>query len=213
MNFAGHFADFTAGMLASVKPNLPQIYLVRHGQTAWSLSGQHTGLSDIPLTAIGEESAGNVGRRLAGLSFVRVYSSPSQRARRTCELAGFGAVAQVDPDLAEWDYGAYEGLTTAQIIAKNPDWQLFRDGAPQGESVADISARADRVVARIRAENERILLFSSGHFLRVLAARWLGLHAVEGRRFIVGTGSVSILGYEHSLDEPVIALWNEEGHV
>lgn len=189
---------------------LPRIHLVRHGQTAWSLSGQHTGRSDIPLTAIGEENARAVGRQLATLVVDRVLCSPSQRARRTCELAGFGDRAAVDPDLAEWDYGKFEGLKTADIHQVFPGWEVFKDGSPSGESVADVSARADRVIARLRSTGDDVLLFSSGHFLRALAARWLGEPVANGKRFLLGTGSISMLSYEHSLADPVIALWNEQ---
>ena len=188
---------------------LPQTHLVRHGQTAWSISGQHTGRSDIPLTAEGEENARQVGRRLAGLTVSQVWCSPSQRARRTCELAGFAARAEVDPDLAEWDYGDYEGLRTADIHTQNPDWDLFRDGALHGESIADIGARADRVIARLQATAGDALIFSSGHFLRVLAARWVGLDVGAGKLLLLGTGSLSILSYEHALTAPVISLWNQ----
>jgi probable phosphoglycerate mutase len=189
--------------------SLPQIYLVRHGQTAWSLSGQHTGRSDIPLTPAGEEQARRMGHRLAGESFSRVFCSPTQRARRTCELSGFAAAAEIDPDLAEWDYGDYEGLLSAEIHARQPNWLVFRDGSPHGESVADATARADRVVARLRAVNDRVAVFSSGHFLRVLAARWLGVETAFGQFLFLGTGSLSILGYEHTLGNPAIMLWNE----
>ena len=188
---------------------LPEIHLVRHGETAWTASRQHTGRTDIPLTATGERDAHRLGERLAVRSFVRVFTSPLQRAQRTCELAGFGARAEVDPDLMEWDYGDYEGLTTADIRQLRPGWQLFRDGCPGGESVPVIAARADRVVARLRAIDSDVALFSSGHFLRVLTARWLRLDAASGRFFLLGTTTLSVLGYEHSKDEPVIRLWND----
>lgn len=188
---------------------LPQIYIVRHGQTAWALTGQHTGRTDVPLTPTGEEEAHQVAKRLAGLTFSRVYCSPSQRARRTCEIAGFGAEMIVDPDLAEWDYGKYEGLRTTEIRAVMPDWEIFRDGVPGGETLADISARADRVAARLKEAGDRPLVFSSGHLLRVLAARWLGQDASLGRFLAIGTASLGILSYEHTLADPVIALWNE----
>src|SRR5262249_5492088 len=162
---------------------LPTVYLARHGETAWTISGQHTGLTDIPLTERGERNARRLGERLRGLSFAHVLTSPLQRAARTCELAGFGAVARVDPDLGEWNYGQFEGLTTAEIRKKRPDWDLFRDGCPGGESVADVGARADRVIARLRALEGDVLLFSSGHFLRVLGARWLGVPPAGGRYF------------------------------
>src|SRR5215831_7394608 len=150
---------------------IPVIYLARHGETAWSLSGQHTGLTDLPLTERGERTARRLGERLKGLTLAKVFTSPLQRARRTCELAGFGAVAEVDRDLVEWDYGQYEGRRTAEILAERPEWQLFRDGCPGGESPAQIATRADRVVARARGVDGNVLLFSSGHFLRMLAAR------------------------------------------
>ena len=191
---------------------LPMVYLARHGETAWSLSGQHTGLSDIPLTARGEEDAQRLGERLRGHTFARVFTSPLQRARRTCDLAGFGDRAEVDPDLVEWNYGDYEGKKRAEILKARPDWQLFRDGCPGGESVADIGRRADRVLARLRAIEGDVLVFSSGHILRVLAARWLGLDTAGGRCFSLATATVSVLGYEHDKDEPVVRLWNENSH-
>jgi broad specificity phosphatase PhoE len=186
----------------------PLVYLARHGQTAWSLSGQHTGLSDIPLTPHGEEEAKALGSRLQGVKFTRVLTSPLQRASRTCELAGFGTAAQTDPDLVEWDYGDYEGRLRADILARNPDWQLYRDGCPGGESAAAASLRADRIVSRVRALEGDTLIFSSGHFLRLLAARWLGLEAIHAARLLLSTASLSILGYEHDQTEPVIRLWN-----
>jgi broad specificity phosphatase PhoE len=192
--------------------SLPEIYLARHGETAWTVTGQHTGLTDIPLTERGERNGRRLGERLKGLTFTRVYASPLQRARRTCELAGFGSAAVVDPDLVEWNYGAYDGKTSAEILKLRPDWQLFRDGGPGGESVADVGARADRVVARLHAIDGHVLLFSSGHFLRVLAARWLGLEAAAGRYFVLSTAALSILGYEHDLSEPVVRLWNDTRH-
>ena len=188
---------------------LPQVYLVRHGQTAWSLSGQHTGRSDIPLLPAGEENARRLADRLSSFSFSAVWSSPSLRARRTGELAGFASRIIVDPDLAEWDYGEYEGLRTAEIFQRKPNWDLFRDGVPNGETLAEISARADRVVGRLRATDRNVLIFSSGHFLRVLGARWLGVDAAFARFLLLGTASISILSYEHSLNQPAIALWNQ----
>ncbi len=192
---------------------LPVIYLARHGETAWSLSGQHTGLTDLPLTERGERNACRLGERLRGLTFARVLTSPLQRATRTCELAGFGTVEEVDGDLLEWNYGDYEGRRTVEIHAERPDWQLFRDGCPGGESPDQVGARADRVVNRVRAIQGGVLLFSSGHFLRVLAARWLGLQPAGGRYVLLSTASLSALGYEHNLSEPVIRLWNETHHV
>jgi broad specificity phosphatase PhoE len=192
---------------------LPVIHLARHGETAWSLSGQHTGRTDLPLTERGERNARALGQRLRGLEFAKVYTSPLQRAARTCELAGFGTSAEIDPDLVEWDYGQYEGRRTAEIHAERPDWQLFRDGCPGGESPGQIGARADRVVGRVRAIKGDVLVFSSGHFLRVLAARWLGLDASGGRYLLLSTASLSALGYEHNLAAPAIQLWNETRHV
>jgi probable phosphoglycerate mutase len=192
---------------------LPIVYLARHGETAWSLSGQHTGRTDLPLTERGERNAGALGRRLRGLTFAKVLTSPLQRAFRTCELAGFGEAAEIDPDLVEWDYGEYEGRRSVDIHAERPDWQLFRDGCPGGETPAEIGARADRVIGRLRAVAGDVLLFSSGHFLRVLAARWLGLEVPGGRYLVLGTASLSALGYEHQLAEPAIRLWNDDRHV
>ena len=193
---------------------LPVIYLARHGETVWSLSGQHTGLTDLPLTERGERTARRLGERLKGLRLARVLTSPLQRARRTCELASFGAMAEVDRDLVEWDYGQYEGRRTAEILAERPDWQLFRDGCPGGESPAQVATRADRIVDRVRAVQGDVLLFSSGHFIRVLTARWLGLEpTINCRYFMLSTASLSALGYEGSLIRPVIRLWNETRHV
>ena len=192
---------------------MPCVWLVRHGETAWTVSGQHTGLADIPLTERGERNARRLGERLNGLTFDTVLTSPLQRARKTCELAGFGRFAQIDPDLVEWDYGQYEGKTSAQILKDHPHWQLFRDGCPQGESPAQVGARADRIVSRLRAVHGDALLFSSGHFLRVLAARWLGLEPAGGRYFLLGTASLSALGYEHNESEPVIRFWDDTRHV
>jgi broad specificity phosphatase PhoE len=189
---------------------LPSVTLVRHGATEWSASGRHTGRTDIPLTQEGERKARGLSERLDGMKFDRVFTSPLQRARRTCELAGFGAAASADPDLLEWDYGDYEGRTTKEILSERPDWLLFREGCPNGEQPADVAVRADRVIARLRAADDRAILFSSGHILRVLAARWLGLAPSEGRLFMLGTASVSVLGYEHDKSEPAIQLWNED---
>ncbi|HKB14929.1 MAG TPA: histidine phosphatase family protein [Planctomycetota bacterium] len=189
--------------------SLPEIHVVRHGETAWTLSRQHTGLTDIPLTERGERQARRLGEHLRGRGYPHVFTSPLQRARRTCELAGFGAAAEIDPDLVEWNYGEYEGLTTAQIRARRPGWDLFHDGCPGGESVAEAGKRADRVIARLREMDGEVLLFSSGHFTRTLAARWLGLEPACGRLFLLGTTTLSVLGYEHARDEPVLRLWND----
>jgi broad specificity phosphatase PhoE len=187
---------------------LPQIHLVRHGETAWSLSGQHTGRTDIPLTAAGEAAARGVAERLQGLSFAAVWSSPSQRAYNTSVLAGFGPNSIAKDDLQEWDYGAYEGLTTKQILAERPGWNVFRDGCPRGEMPADVGARADRIVAALRKADANMLVFSSAHFLRVLTARWLGLPPQAGALFVLDTASISVLGYEHDPSEPVVRKWN-----
>ena len=192
---------------------LPIVYLARHGETAWTLSGQHTGLTDLPLTERGERNASRLAERLRGVTFAKVLTSPLQRATRTCELAGFGAVAEIDRDLLEWNYGAYEGRLTTDIHKERPEWQLFRDGCPGGESPNEVGVRADRVVKRVRAVTGDVLLFSSGHFLRVLAARWLGLDAAMGRYFLLSTASLSALGYEHNLSQPVIRLWDDTRHV
>jgi broad specificity phosphatase PhoE len=192
--------------------SLPEVYLARHGETAWTISRQHTGKTDIPLTESGERNARSLGERLRGISFAKVLVSLLQRARRTAELARFGEQAEVDPDLIEWDYGECEGLTTAEIRRRRPGWDLFRDGCPGGESVEDVGVRADRVIARVRSIEGRTILFGHSHFFRVLAARWLGLPPGDGRFFLLGTASLSILGYEHSRDEPVIRLWNDDWH-
>lgn len=192
----------------------PLVYVARHGETAWSLSGQHTGLTDLPLTPNGERNAKRLGERLKGLTFAKVFTSPLQRASRTCALAGFGAMAEVDADLVEWSYGEYEGRTSAEIHAERPNWDLFRDGCPGGESPAQVGERADRVVQRIRAVMGNVLLFSSGHFIRVLAARWLALGpGAAARYFLLSTASLSALSYEHSLSHPAIRLWNDDHHV
>jgi broad specificity phosphatase PhoE len=188
---------------------LPSVTLIRHGETEWSASGQHTGRTDIPLTDEGERKACALQGRLNGKTFDRVFTSPLQRAARTCALAGFGDRAKLDPDLLEWDYGDYEGRKSSEILQSRPGWLLFRDGCPNGEQPADVGARADRVIARLRASDDRAIVFSSGHILRVLAARWLGVAPSEGRLFMLGTTSISILGYEHDKNEPVIELWNE----
>ena len=192
---------------------LPIVYLARHGETAWTLSGQHTGLTDLPLTERGERNARRLQERLRNVTFAKVFTSPLQRARRTCELAGFGSVAEIDRDLLEWNYGEYEGRLTTDIHRERPDWQLFRDGCPGGESPNEVGTRADRGVKRVRAVQGDVLVFSSAHFLRVFAARWLGLDAAFGRYFVLSTASVSALGYEHNLSEPVIRLWDDTRHV
>jgi broad specificity phosphatase PhoE len=193
------------------------VVLVRHGTTAWSTAGRHTSRTDVPLTRAGELQAAalvplleSVGVR-GGSPGVVVLSSPRVRARRTAELAGLVPFG-VDEDLVEWDYGAYEGLTTAEIRREAPGWYLFRDGCPGGESVEAVGARADRVVARLKEARGHVILFGHGHFFRVLAARWLGLPASDARHFVLGTAALSILGYEHALDDPAILLWNDDRH-
>lgn len=186
----------------------PEITLVRHGETEWSATGKHTGRSDIPLTAKGEDAARKLAERLRDKTFSTIWTSPSSRARRTADLAGFAA-AEIRPDLAEWDYGAYEGRKTKDILVERPGWSLFRDGCPDGESVMQAGARADRVVAALREAGGNVLLFSSSHFLRTLTARWLGLPASQGALFVLDTASVSVLGYEHDMEEPVVRRWNQ----
>lgn len=192
--------------------NLPAVYVVRHGETAWSRTGQHTSFTDLPLTPQGEQEARRVGQRLGSLTFTKVFTSPLKRAAHTCELAGYGASAETDPDLVEWNYGNYEGRRTVEIHAEAPDWQLFRDGCPGGESPAQVGARADRVLARARGVKGDVLIFSSGHFSRVLGARWLGLEPAGGKYFMLSTASVSILGYENNVSHSVIRLWNDTSH-
>jgi broad specificity phosphatase PhoE len=187
---------------------LPLVYLARHGETAWSLTGQHTGLTDLPLTEVGESNARRLRSSLNQLTFARVFTSPLRRAQRTCELAGFGFSSEIVPDLVEWDYGEYEGRRTVEIHAQRPDWQLFRDGCPGGESPQQVAARADRVVDLVRSVSGNVLLFSSGHFLRMLAARWTGIDTFGARSLMLSTASLSVLGYEH-LKQPAIRLWND----
>ena len=186
-----------------------RLYLIRHGETEWSLSGQYTGRTDLPLTAHGEEAARNLGRRLQNIPFAHVLTSPLKRARQTCALARLDATSNIEPDLAEWDNGDDEGRTTADILKSRPNWNLFRDGSPHGESPAQISARVDRLVIRLRALDGNVALFSHSHFGRVLAARWIGLPVEQAQLFLLSTASLSILAYEHNLPEaPAIVLWN-----
>lgn len=193
--------------------NLPATYLARHGETAWTITGQHTGRTDLPLTERGRQNAQRLGELIGDDPFAQVFVSPLLRTRQTCELAGFGGRAEPLEDLYEWDYGDYEGLRTAEIRRERPDWLLFRDGCPGGESPLDVARRADRAIAKVRAIEGNVLLFSSGHFFRVLAARWLGLDPLAGRFLLMSTATLSILGYEHNLHEPVIRLWNDDRHV
>jgi len=189
------------------------IHLARHGETLWSLSGQHTGLTDLPLTERGERNARQLGQRLSELHFVKVFTSPLERAARTCELAGFKAAAEADRDLVEWNYGDYEGLQSAEIHTQRPGWQIFRDGCPGGETPGQVATRADRVLKSLGAIEGDVLIFSSGHFLRMLAARWLGLEPIGGRYFMLDTASVSVLGCENNTAQPVIQLWNDTRHL
>jgi probable phosphoglycerate mutase len=198
--------------MSSSTSNFPSVYLARHGETAWTITGQHTGTTDLPLTERGEHNARSLGQRLAGLTFGCVLTSPLQRATRTCELAGFGQVSSLDHDLVEWNYGQYEGKTTQQVHLQRPGWEIFRDGCQGGESVSDVAVRANRVIDRIRTVNNNVLLFSHSHFLHVLAARWLGLEPVDGRFFYLGTAALSIVGYNHDREDPVIRLWNDCSH-
>ena len=197
----------------STSDKLPVVYLARHGNTAWTHSGQHTGLTDLPLTPDGERNAVRLGGRLKGLTFDKVFTSPLQRADRTCELAGFKAIAETDADLVEWNYGEYEGLTLGEILQHRPDWDLFRDGCPGGESPQQIGERAYRMVQRARSIAGDVLLFSSGHFIRVLTACWLGLGPAGGRFFLLSPASLSALSYEHNLSRPAVRLWDDDRHV
>jgi probable phosphoglycerate mutase len=181
---------------------LLRLYFIRHGGTEWSLSGQHTGRTDIPLTARGEDGARRLQPYLQEIKFARVLTSPRQRARRTCELAGLGPVAEIEPDLAEWDYGDYEGRRSEDIRTGRPGWNVFRDGCPNGEAPAEISDRADRLIAGLQAPQGNVALFSHGQFGAVLAARWIGLPVIDGQHFPLGAASLSILG--HNLGHPEV---------
>ncbi|MDW7709679.1 MAG: histidine phosphatase family protein [Deferrisomatales bacterium] len=198
--------------LAQMSGVLPQVYLVRHGETAWTISRQATGRADIPLTERGEREAQALSARLRGMSFTKVLTSPLQRALRTGELAGFAERAQADPDLLEWDYGAYEGRRTSDIRAERPGWRLFEDGCPGGETLVEVSMRADRIITRVRALEGDVLVFAHRDILRILIARWIALPALEARRLHLETASLSVLGYDHDLDEPVIRQLNEARH-
>jgi broad specificity phosphatase PhoE len=191
--------------------DLPLVYIIRHGETSWSSTGRHTGRSDPPLTQQGEQEAAKLGKRLRGLTFARVFTSPRLRARRTCELFGLEGASEIEADLAEWDYGDYEGWRTIDIRKRTPEWNLFHDGCPGGESPMQIEERADRLIARLRTVRGNIALFSHGHFGRVLGVRWIGLPVAQAGSFSVSTASVSVLGYEHGrAEEPAITLWNAD---
>ncbi len=183
-----------------------EVVLIRHGETAWSLSGQHTGSTDIPLTERGEAAARGLAPLLAASPFSLVLSSPLQRARRTCELAGLGGQASLEPDLVEWNYGAYEGLTTSEIQALHPDWLVFRDGCPDGESPAQVGERVDRVIRRLQQSGGRVALFAHGHLLRVFVARWIGLPPSHGAHFLLDTATLTILSNYRGI--PAVKCWN-----
>jgi broad specificity phosphatase PhoE len=187
---------------------LPRLYVIRHGQTAWSLSGQHTSRTDVELTPAGREEAATLAGRLAGVNFSRVFSSPRLRARQTCELAGLAATMAIEPDLAEWDYGDYEGKRAAEIRQLQPNWNIYRDGCPHGESPDQVAARADRLIAQLRTLSGNLALFSHGHFSRILAVRWIGLTVPAASHLMISTASLSILTYDQNRNQPVIALWN-----
>ncbi|MDB5344988.1 MAG: putative phosphoglycerate mutase family protein [Schlesneria sp.] len=188
---------------------LPRLFLARHGDTAWTESRQHTGRTDIPLNERGEVKARALGERLREINFIRVFTSPLQRASQTCELAGFGPVSEIDSDLIEWDYGRYEGMLTRDILKDRPEWELFRDGCPEGESPEEVAARANRFIAKVKDSSGDVLAFSSGHIIRMIAARWFNLPPYAGRAFYCRPASIGVLGYEHErIEEPIIQLWN-----
>jgi len=203
-------APLTSGVAHKRNCKLPlRLYIMRHGETEWSRSGQYTGRTDIPLTARGKYAARQLGLRLRGITFAHVLSSPLQRAQQTCAQAALGLTPQIEPDLTEWDNGDDEGHTPADILKSRPGWNLFRDGAPNGETPAQISARADRLIAQLHALDGNVALFSHGHFARVLAARWIGLSVEQSEHLLLNTASFGILSYEHDCgDERAIALWN-----
>jgi probable phosphoglycerate mutase len=186
---------------------MPELLLARHGETEWSLDGRHTGTTDLPLTENGRRRAGNLASRLEGRRFALVLTSPMRRAIDTCRLAGLGDQAQVRDDLHEWNYGEYEGITTAQIHEHDPGWSLWRDGCPNGETAADVGARADRLIAEAREADGDVIFFGHGHMLRVVGARWVDLSPAEGGLLGLGTGSLCTLGYEH--ESPIVVHWNE----
>ena len=190
-----------------------KLYLIRHGDTAWSDAGRHTGLTDLPLTDHGRQHARLLGDRLRGLGFVRTFTSPLLRARQTCELAGFASAAEDDADLVEWNYGDYEGRTRVEILREHPHWDLFRDGCPHGELPGEVAARAERFIRKVRRVSGDVIAFSSGHIVRVIAARWLGLEPDAARYFLSSTAGIGILGYEHDGSEPAVHVWNEHSRM
>ncbi|MFT3906220.1 MAG: histidine phosphatase family protein [Steroidobacteraceae bacterium] len=198
-----------APTISAATTGLPRLWLIRHGETEWSAAGRHTGRTDIALTAAGEQAARGLAPMLARQPFARVFTSPLQRARRTCELAGFAARAETDVDLLEWDYGAYEGRRALDIGAERPGWELFRDGCPDGETLVQVAERARGFIARVRALDADVLAFSSGHLLRVLAACWGNLDPAAARVLYLDTTALAVLGYHHDRQDPVLRLWNE----
>lgn len=193
-------------MSAPSNPGEANLYLIRHGATEWSTNGRHTGRTDLPLLPEGEQQARATGKLIAGHPFALVLTSPLQRARHTCELAGLGDQAEIDVDLIELDYGDYEGITTAEIRETVPGWTVWTHPCPKGETLAEAATRVDRVIARVRATDGDVAVFAHGHILRILTARWCRLDPIEGRRFVLHTATLSQLGWEH--DEPAIVLWN-----
>jgi len=193
------------------KRNSLRLYLIRHGETEWSLSGQYTGRTDLPLTLHGEAAARKAGERLKNVSFAHVLTSPLQRARQTCALAALKPTPEIDPNLTEWDNGDYEGRTPEEIREAQPEWNLFRDGAPNGETPLQMSERVNRLIARLRTLDGNVALFSHGHLCRVLAGRWIGLSVQRSERLLLNTAAISILSYAHDRpDQPAITLWNSE---
>lgn len=193
--------------------SLPRLFIVRHGNTDWAETHRFTGRTDLPLNPRGEDNARRLRVRLANRTFSGIFVSPLQRALRTCELAGFGSGAQIDPDLAEWNYGELEGQSSVELHQTRPDWDLFRDGAPGGESPRDVAARADRFIAKVRRIGGDVIAFSSGHISRMIAARWLALAPEAAGKLLCSTASIGILGYEHTLQHPAIELWNDDGSI
>lgn len=190
--------------------NLPRIFLIRHGETEWSQLGKHTGTTDLPLLPRGETDARNVRPRLEKIAFSHVFCSPRQRARQTCQLAGLGDRAAIEQDLAEWDYGDYEGQTSTEILAHRPTWSIYRDGCPGGESAEQVTARADRLCARLGQLSGNVAIFSHGHFLRILTTRWVNWPIENAQNFLLSTASLSVLAFNHNTrSRPVIAIWNE----